>query len=647
MLADPTSCRRYLDYCQIHAALRLQLRANRATQKVHQQINIESVVPTPSEFAAVKIAAPDSPAPTFPTSLFPSTLGYSSAWTISYLSATVITGLLILGFWLMPASRPEQVARSAVPSVPIVEPKAYVGRITGVVDCKIGDSRVSLGQKLDLASGLMEITYDTGAKVILQGPVTYSVEANGGYLAVGKLTGKLEKKAEVLRLASRPFTIRTPIATVTDLGTEFAVEVAKGGVSEVHVLQGRVKVQHAGQSDTAHEEVTLSQGQAVRVSQTQPGYAFIPITPSKFKNMPIGKVHTPPLRWPLLDKTLVAWVSLANLDQRGVGVFSIDDMSKYDGIVFGELEPKKWTAGSYDGTRYYRGQSACRAETARPGELVQIAIVYDWTSITIYRNGERYAQYDVEHRQAFPKDSPLVIGRRGLGYNLGTTPMLSGTIKEARLYNVALSPKIIASLKPNEPSPIGPVGLWTFEHGTARDSTGHFPMGQLQGNARITGGKLVLDGQNSYLVIPAVGGIKQPARVASSDFERDVTPWFGRKQSDDGTALLPAPEMISRVTGDTPDGSEGALPREHRAARPQVLRTFLRCGLSVAGKRTGGHNSPHQLLRQEHQRRDMAQRESAGRRSRSGASAHRSEVAALSGRYAVGLDCTRDKLSGV
>ena len=66
-----------------------------------------------------------------------------------------------------------------------------------MVDCKWnGSSRVSLGQRFDLASGLMEITYDIGAKVILQGPVTYSVEANGGYLAVGKLTGKLEKKNE-------------------------------------------------------------------------------------------------------------------------------------------------------------------------------------------------------------------------------------------------------------------------------------------------------------------------------------------------------------------------------------------------------------------------------------------------------------------
>ena len=40
----------------------------------------------------------------------------------------------------------------------------------------------------------MEITYDTGAKVILQGPVTYEVESRrGGFLSVGKLTARLEK----------------------------------------------------------------------------------------------------------------------------------------------------------------------------------------------------------------------------------------------------------------------------------------------------------------------------------------------------------------------------------------------------------------------------------------------------------------------
>ena len=47
-----------------------------------------------------------------------------------------------------------------------------------MVDCRWAnshdapaDSLVALGDKFALASGLMEITYDTGAKVILQGPV--------------------------------------------------------------------------------------------------------------------------------------------------------------------------------------------------------------------------------------------------------------------------------------------------------------------------------------------------------------------------------------------------------------------------------------------------------------------------------------------
>ena len=126
---------------------------------------------------------------------------------------------------------------------------------------------VSLGDKFALASGLMEITYDTGAKVILQGPVTYEVESNGGYLAIGKLTGKLEKKNDEARMTKdkgkheiqmtsgeglqnssfviRPssFVIHTPTAIVTDLGTEFGVEVSKEGHTTSHVFRGLVRLQ--------------------------------------------------------------------------------------------------------------------------------------------------------------------------------------------------------------------------------------------------------------------------------------------------------------------------------------------------------------------------------------------------------------------
>ncbi|MBU4273306.1 MAG: NPCBM/NEW2 domain-containing protein, partial [Planctomycetes bacterium] len=157
----------------------------------------------------------------------------------------------------------------------------FVGRITGLLDVKWSDDKdflpphgyayVPLGHKYKLDSGLMQITYDSGAKVILQGPCTYKVESTaGGYLALGKLTARvgagdgkgssskvqgsrstsLTTSHQPLATNSNPqslipnplFAVRTPTAIVTDLGTEFGVEVDEAGVTESHVFRGKVKV---------------------------------------------------------------------------------------------------------------------------------------------------------------------------------------------------------------------------------------------------------------------------------------------------------------------------------------------------------------------------------------------------------------------
>ena len=77
-----------------------------------------------------------------------------------------------------------------------------MGRITGIVDCQwvgpkteVSDGDyVPLGQEYALLKGYLEITYDSGAKVILQGPTRYEVESKtGGFLAIGKLTARVEK----------------------------------------------------------------------------------------------------------------------------------------------------------------------------------------------------------------------------------------------------------------------------------------------------------------------------------------------------------------------------------------------------------------------------------------------------------------------
>lgn len=104
----------------------------------------------------------------------------------------------------------------------------------------------------------------------------------------------------------------------------------------------------------------------------------------------------------LADKTLVAWVSPANLTQGGGSVLSIDDQhGRFDGIIFGEIARGKWMAGSDGFRRSQRDQSRSPAETADPQTQVQMAAVYRGRQITLLRNGTVYSQYQVQEPQTF------------------------------------------------------------------------------------------------------------------------------------------------------------------------------------------------------------------------------------------------------
>ena len=268
---DPDRMGLIFDYLQLHGDLRFEFIGRKASAPV--LLEIDNISTQRSDIEDESGQRPALARAFFSIALH-DTIGYfPEGMPLAYLIATVITGLGVLIASHVYMSRPEQVARQSAP-LPSPSPPlpSVVGRITGMADCqwKKGgletrdwgleegsrtgrstcqslipnlQSLVSLGDTFALASGLMEITYDTGAKVILQGPATYSVETNGGYLSLGKLTGKLEKGGEgrgtggessvhpssfILHpfsnpqsLIPNPFVVRTPVATVTDLGTEF------------------------------------------------------------------------------------------------------------------------------------------------------------------------------------------------------------------------------------------------------------------------------------------------------------------------------------------------------------------------------------------------------------------------------------------
>ncbi|MEW4565901.1 LamG-like jellyroll fold domain-containing protein [Bremerella sp. JC770] len=110
---------------------------------------------------------------------------------------------------------------------------------------------------LELKRGLAELHFASGASVVLQGPVECVLESPSHVtLQRGRITAKVPLEAV-------GFTVRTEQATIVDLGTEFGVNSAGSGTTDVHVFRGQVAL-GASQGSTADHQL-LGEGVAKRV----------------------------------------------------------------------------------------------------------------------------------------------------------------------------------------------------------------------------------------------------------------------------------------------------------------------------------------------------------------------------------------------
>ncbi len=253
----------------------------------------QSVVVKGAEMPAVELSAGNAPL-SFLGSAYQGTVGFfSQTMPFSYLTATLILGVMLLSAWAYKISRDQQfVETPARATIGLETPRwVSVGRVTGMKDCRWSDpstavylgSSVPLGRKYALSAGLMQITYDSGAKVILDGPCKYEVDSNaGGYLAMGKLTARVAKKGSGARgqgsgseatpssFIPHPssFVVKTPTAVVTDLGTEFGVQVNDEGNTTSRVFVGTVKVRTA--SEKKEGGTVLRANESVALKRIKP-----------------------------------------------------------------------------------------------------------------------------------------------------------------------------------------------------------------------------------------------------------------------------------------------------------------------------------------------------------------------------------------
>lgn len=170
--------------------------------------------------------------------------------------------LVVLGMWL---GQLGVLPRHPTGSPAAAESAAAIATLLFGGDCQWhGKEPIREGQRLlpgplKLAHGLAVFRFDNGAEVALTGPADLELASrSSAFLREGRLTVRAGGEAA-------GFTLRTPASEVTDLGTEFAVKVEKGGATEIHVLEGSVSYRKPGTGrDAGPEGELLGAGKAIR-----------------------------------------------------------------------------------------------------------------------------------------------------------------------------------------------------------------------------------------------------------------------------------------------------------------------------------------------------------------------------------------------
>lgn len=246
-----------------------------------------------------------------------------------------------------------------------------------------------------------------------------------------RLKGQSRREAEIADLTARSARLRDDIAAMEDPARAVVLKKrGQEGGGSLPVADARWSFEGDGRDSVGKHHGELHGGAVIRNGRL--------ILDGVAANM-----RTVPLDFDIHEKTLEAWVTLANLEQGGGGVIGLDTPEGrfFDSIVFGEMKPKHWMAGS---DFFNRSQDpGGPEETAAPGELIHVVIVYAKdNSITLYRNGEPYGMsYQKGTLRPFLKgQSRFLFGQRLSDIN----PPLAGEVEEARAYLRALTADEVA-----------------------------------------------------------------------------------------------------------------------------------------------------------------------------------------------------------
>lgn len=127
---------------------------------------------------------------------------------------------------------------------------------------------------LELKKGSVELRYDEGVVVLIEGPAVFEIDRSRIFLDYGRLFSSVSE----LGLG---FTVKTPTSQFVDMGTEFAVQADIDGSSELHVMKGNVQM-FAGSSGKYRTGHMITENKAARYNANSNAVKDIPVNKTAF-----------------------------------------------------------------------------------------------------------------------------------------------------------------------------------------------------------------------------------------------------------------------------------------------------------------------------------------------------------------------------
>jgi ferric-dicitrate binding protein FerR (iron transport regulator) len=176
---------------------------------------------------------------------------------IRFSAAFAAAAAIALAFWVS-----RQRLQPEAPTAP-GKSSVYVARLSAARETKWSGTEtlqpgalLRKGQRLELAGGFAEITFDSGARVVLEGPTSLVINsAWESTLRHGTLKASVPPQAIGFRVSN-------PSVEVTDLGTEFTMIADTSGVTDVLVLKGEIEA--TPHSSTDQDTILLKEREGRR-----------------------------------------------------------------------------------------------------------------------------------------------------------------------------------------------------------------------------------------------------------------------------------------------------------------------------------------------------------------------------------------------